>query len=122
MNKPNFRPIQQPLAVPDAALERLNDRMGVPVMTRPDTTRSDIAQSPRPMPKTATPARIQEKLSVELPTYLMDAMKQEALTRKVSVRHLVMIALKGLGLEIEPEDLVPDARRSAYKGRTPASL
>ena len=112
MNKPQFRPIQQPLAVPDAALDRLNDRMGVPTMSRPD-----ITQAPRSVPKPSPQARAQEKLSVELPTYLMDAMKQEALTRKVSVRHLVMIALKGLGLEIDPTDLVPDARRSAYKGR-----
>ena len=116
MTKPNFRPIQQPLAVPDAALERLNDRMGVPTMSRPD-----ILQTPKANPRAPTPARTLEKLSVELPTYLMDAMKQEALSRKVSVRHLVMIALKGQGLAIDPEDLVPDARRTAYKGRTSAS-
>lgn len=117
MTKPNFRPIQQPLAVPDAALDRLNDRMGVPTMSRPDILQTlPIANLRAP-----APARALEKLSVELPTYLMDAMKQEALSRKVSVRHLVMIALKGQGLAIEPEDLVPDARRTAYKGRTSAS-
>ncbi len=117
MSKPHFRPIQQPLAVTDAALDRLADSMGVPTMTWPDAKRSDSATA-KPAPK---PMRVQEKLSVELPAYLMDAMKQEALTRKVSVRHLVMIALKGMGLAIDPEDLVPDARRSAYKGRTSTS-
>ena len=113
MSKPKFRPIQ-PLSVPDIALDRINEQMGVPAMTRPEIIRSvQAASKPAPRP--------QEKLSCELPTYLMDAMRQEALTRKVSVRHLVITALKGIGLAVEAEDLVPDARRSAHsKSRNPA--
>ncbi len=66
--------------------------------------------------------RPQEKLTVELPGYLMDAMNRAALDQHISVRHLVMLALQGYGLAIDAADLVPDARRSQAKSRTPASL
>ena len=52
----------------------------------------------------------------------MDAMKRAALDQRISVRHLVMLALQGYGLAIDAADLVPDARRSQAKSRTPASL
>ena len=121
MSKPAFRPIA-PLDADDAALDRVNDRLGVPTMVRPasksalPSPNSTARQEPRP--STATGLRPQEKLTVELPGYLMDAMKQDALNRRTSVRHLVMLGLQKLGFTISPEDLVPDARRNQSRGRT----
>jgi hypothetical protein len=124
MSKPSFHPIA-PLDVDDAALERVNDRLGVPTMVRPASKSalpSPVATARQePRPSAAAGARPQEKLTVELPGYLMDAMKQEALNRRTSVRHLVMIGLQKMGLAISPEDLVPDARRSTNKVRIPVS-
>jgi hypothetical protein len=102
MSKPQFRPIT-PLDVDDAALDRINDTLGVPTMVRPAPSLPQVKPKPAPRP--------QEKLTIELPGYLMDAMKLAAVKQRVSVRHLVMLALQAHGMTIEPEDLVPDARR-----------
>jgi len=56
-----------------------------------------------------------EKLTIELPAYLTDAMKRAALDRRTSVRHLVMLALKKSGFEIAACDLIPDGRRTRPK-------
>jgi hypothetical protein len=58
-----------------------------------------------------------EKLSVELPGYLTDAMKRHAAEQRTSMRHIVMRGLAALGFEIKPSDLVPDGRRLARKSR-----
>lgn len=111
MTKPTFRPIA-PLDVDDAALERVNESLGVPTLVRPGTGAAQSSAA-RPSPK-PTP---QEKLTVEITAYLMDAVRHRALERRMSIRHLVMLALKGVGLTVEPGDLVPDARRA--KPRNP---
>jgi hypothetical protein len=58
-----------------------------------------------------------EKLSIELPGYLTDAMKRQAAENRTSVRHIVMRGLAALGFEIASGDLVPDARRLPRKSR-----
>jgi hypothetical protein len=121
MSKPNFRPIASPLAVDDQALERVNERLGVPTMVRART--SSLAAEPAlaapsaAMQPVLPPLRAQEKLTTEMPLYLMDALKQEAARRRVSVRYLVMLGLQATGFTIQPEDLVPDARRSTRRVR-----
>lgn len=116
MSKPTFRPIASPLSVDDTALDRVNEQLGVPTMVRPRQ-----ASAPQEAARTAPvaerspappPVRAQEKLTAELPIYLMDALKQEAARRRVSVRHLVMLGLQATGFTIMAEDMVPDARRS----------
>lgn len=119
MSKPTFRPIASPLAVDDMALERVNEQLGVPTMVRSkpvsaphETARSGALSE---SPPAALPARAQEKLTAELPIYLMDALKQEAARRRVSVRYLVMLGLQATGFTIMAEDMVPDARRSGRR-------
>jgi hypothetical protein len=58
-----------------------------------------------------------EKLSVELPGYLTDALKRQAAENRTSVRYIVMRGLVAIGFDIAPADLVPDARRLARKSR-----
>jgi len=137
-HRPTFRPISAPLDVDDEALGRLNEQLGVPALVRAPAERPAGGQgtrqdSPNPesrpsptlsaqdapkakKPAMATPGPV-EKLSVELPGYLTDAMKRQAVENRTSVRHIVMRGLAALGFEIAPGDLVPDARRLPRKTR-----
>lgn len=138
---PTFRPITTPLDVDDAALDKLNDRLGVPTMV--PARAQPIAEakgSPEEEPKvngsgTPSPSRTNErgvkkttaaampprgpveKLTIELPGYLTDALKHDALKRRTTARHVVMLGLQALGFQIKPEDLVPDARRTRKPAR-----
>ena len=107
MNKPNFRPIA-PLDADDAALERVNERLGVPVMVRPavKTAHADVTTSNR---QAVSPPRRQQKLTVRIPGYLVDALKRQALEQRTTVRHLVLLALQKDGNAIEAVDLLPGA-------------
>ena len=107
MSKPNFRPIA-PLDVDDNALERVNERLGVPTMVR------QPAQPPQSAATTATrqpvtPPRRQQKLTVRIPGYAVDALKRDALNARTTVRHLVLLALQKAGYSIEAADLLPGA-------------
>jgi hypothetical protein len=138
--RPSFRDIAPPLDVDDGALARLNDQMGVPVMRKPEAKPAanhagtvQHAPKPEPLPspgprpadppavKNPAPAtvpnrRALEKLTVELPGYLMDAIKRDAIDRHSTARHVVLLALQSAGFTVEPADLVPYApRRKAAK-------
>ena len=107
MNKPNFRPIA-PLDVGDDALERINERLGVPTMVRPPVKASQpavVTASRQPV----TPPRRQQKLTVRIPGYLVDALKRSALEQRTTVRHLVLLALQKDGYTVEASDLLPGA-------------
>ena len=136
--RPTFRPITTPLDVDDGGLDRLNEQLGVPALVRsapeipasgPGTTPDSPKQEPRPSPSPAAsdsprakksapaiPGPV-EKLSIELPGYLTDALKRQAAENRSSVRHIVMRGLAALGFEIASGDLVPDARRVSRKIR-----
>jgi hypothetical protein len=135
-HRPSFRDIAPPLDVDDGALAKLADQMGVPTLVKPpakpaahrseapqDALRPEPLPSPAPRPADAAAARIPasdrralEKLTVELPGYLMDAIKQDALNRHTTARHVVLLALQSAGFRVEPADLVPYApRRKAAK-------
>lgn len=106
MTKPNFRPIA-PLDVTDSELDRVNEQMGVPVMLRPDkASRIDGKTASRQAVK---PPRRQQKLTVRIPSDLVDAMKRRALDQRTSVRHLLLLALQKDGYTVEAADLLPGA-------------
>ena len=120
-DRPNrFRPIALPLDVDDAALDRVNAQLGVPTLTKPAAT---PVTSKRALPETAAiPDRALEKLTIELPRYLADALRRAAVERRTTARHLVMLALRSDGFAVEDQDLVPDGRRARGKGRTSVVL
>jgi hypothetical protein len=134
-HRPSFRDIAPPLDVDDGALKKLADHMDVPVLRKPEP-KSDanrhqpLQDAPRPealpspairdkdssaVQKTAPAAvpdrRALEKLTVELPGYLMDAIKRDAIDRQSTARHVVLLALQSAGFRVEPADLVPYAPR-----------
>lgn len=114
----SFRPIAGPLDVDDAALDRINTQLGVPTLTKPV---ANVKPEPRAKSKPAVPAAVGgiraplEKLTIEVPSYLADAMKRDALDKRTTVRHLVMTALQKSGFEIASLDLVADGRRTRIK-------
>lgn len=110
-----FRPIAAPLDVDDAALDLVNHQLGVPTLTKPvaNSAAADLAGAVRMEPVRAP----LEKLTIELPAYLADALRREAVGRRTTARHLVMLALRNDGFEVGEADLVPDGRRARGKGR-----
>lgn len=142
-NAPHFRPIATPLDVDDDALEQINERLGVPTMVRSvpqpasdakgagvDAAKGNASDTPsrkdntaprakKPAAASIAPLKPTEKLTIELPGYLTDELKLHALNRRTSIRHVVMLGLQALGLRIEPDDLVPDARRTRHKTAKP---
>lgn len=120
--KPNkFRPIAVPLDVDDAALDRVNNQLGVPTLTKPA---ANAVAAPRlVLDVAAMPERaVLEKLTIELPRYLADALRRAAVEQRTTARHLVMLALRNDGFDVQEADLVPDGRRVRSKGRTSVVL
>ena len=139
MTKPAFRPIATPLDVDDAALARVADQMGVPTLVKPSPTLptggpqiardapTQIERNPAVPPAQASP-RVKkpaaasiprrtrlEKLTVEVPCYLIDAIKREALDQRSCARHVLMLALRNAGFKVDEADMVPDGRRQHRK-------
>lgn len=115
MSKPQFRPIP-PLDVPDSALEAVNDRLNVPVMVRnpkdaKESTVTASRQQPRVEPAKVEPEDIEVRMAVNVPQSLMDQLRETAARKRVSVRHLVLVALKAQGYRIDASEMVGDGRR-----------
>lgn len=107
MTKPSFRPIA-PLDVDDSALERVNDHLGVPVMVRPPL-KSALPAATTASRQAVAKASPQQKLTIRIPDYLVDALKRRALDDRSTVRKLVLLALQKDGFAVKAEDLLPGA-------------
>lgn len=103
MTKPNFRPIA-PLDADDAALERVNDTLGVPTMVRPPA--KTVTPPSRPA---AAPSRRQKKVTFRGPEPVIDALKLDALNQKTTIRNLILKSLRESGYAVLDEDLLPGA-------------
>jgi hypothetical protein len=138
--RPAFRSIPAPLTVDDDALEQINRTLGVPALVKPAADPLPEPQgfvqdapkpspSPSPTPKATAPSRTKkptpaaddlpapiERLHVELPGYVTDALRLEAATKRTSMRHIVLRGLAAIGFAINPADLAPDGRRKPAKG------
>lgn len=111
-----FRPIATPLDVDDAALDRVNSQLGVPTLTKPLGQSAPAGVKAPPLPAAPEHAPL-EKLTIELPSYVADALRREAAANRTTARHIVMLALRKNGFLVEDSDLVPDGRRSRGKVR-----
>src|ERR1700674_1828172 len=87
------------------ASQRWSRRWGAtPVMGQRRRSRAgDAAQS--------TPRAQMKTLNVEVPGYAWIAIKTLAAQQMVSVRHVIMSALKANGIEIKDADMIEDGRR-----------
>lgn len=59
----------------------------------------------------ATPRSRMKSLNIELPDYAWTDLKIRAVREQVSVRHIIMSALKEQGIEISEADMIEDGRR-----------
>lgn len=117
---PSFRSIAAPIDADDATLDSINAKLGVPILTKPTSADKPARQlksadSAAPI-HDAAQAPI-EKLTIELPDYLADALRRTALDRKSSARHVIMAALQKDGFKIAAVDLVPDGRRARRRSQ-----
>jgi hypothetical protein len=137
--RPSFRDIAPPLDVDDGSLAKLADQLAVPKLVRPTAEPSIAGQqpvqdAPKPIPRSSpaakpenapaaqknAPASIShpsavDSFTIEMPRYLIHAIKRDALDRDTTARYVVMLALQMAGFEIDAADMVPDARRRPAK-------
>lgn len=100
------------------AVEKFTQRHNVPTLAfpanpPPHATQEALPVQPQPQ-ATATRAepRPMKRLPMEVPEYVMDALKRKALeTKGASVRYVVLCALKAYGIPVREEEMVLDKRR-----------
>lgn len=112
---PSFRSIAAPLDVDDAALDRINERLGVPTLSKPPASQKSSEAADTDSEEMAGARAAMEKLTIEMPAYLVDAMKRVALDRRTTVRHVVLAAIRASGFEIADADMVTDGRRTRHR-------
>jgi hypothetical protein len=102
--KPTFRAIAEPLDVADADLDRLNQRMGVPTLVAGAPQQEQPPDQPKP----------QRPINILVPDYVAKAVRQLAHDEECSIRCVVLKALARSGIDVDPSDLVADARRAKF--------
>lgn len=116
----------------DDRLEQLASAKGVGALVRPETLKPRAGQgtapsrtAPQALPATpaddesrpvaaadhATPRSRMKTINLELPDYVWTDLKIRSAHQQVSVRHLIMHALKGQGIAIREADMIEDGRR-----------
>ncbi len=122
--RPAFQSIE--LDPIDARLEARAAERGIPTLVTPKAEPPLETQPPEaptasepPAPrkpgrgpaKGATPRSRMKGLKVELPDYVWIALKKRAAEEMVSLRHIIMTALREKGIPINDADMVEDGRR-----------
>lgn len=110
--------------IDDDALESLARDKGVGSLVKPvaskagEGTRAEAKVTPAPADtaqdsddRQPTPRSRMKAVNIELPDYAWTELKIMAAKEQVSVRHIVMMALKARGIEISDFDLIEDGRR-----------
>lgn len=112
--------------IDDDQLERLARDKGVGAMVKPEKVQAGAGEAvaaPAPMAAKvaseteatatgATPRSRMKTVNLELPDYVWTDLKIRSAHEQVSVRHIIMTALKEKGLTIREVDMVEDGRRA----------
>jgi hypothetical protein len=136
-SRPQFRPIPAPPPVDDATLEQIADKLGVPKLVTPvpDPPMADqipavdkprAEPGPSPTARTAKRTHAQKKrppvemmkFSAQIPVYVSQAINQRAAADRCTVRHLLLLGMRAIGIPVEDADLVPDGRRQPPRSRS----
>ncbi len=105
--------------IDDARLEQLAETKGVAKLVKPIANRAGEA-APKRQAATAdkvvrsvgaTPRARMKTINLELPDYVWTDLKIRAAKEQVSLRHIVMTALRTAGVEINESDMIQDGRR-----------
>jgi hypothetical protein len=102
----------------DARLEAKAAEKGIPTLVAPKAALERAGAGPAPPPEAGrgpaegpTPRARMKGLKVELPDYVWVAIKKKAAEEMVSLRHVIMTALKAQGIAIADADMIEDGRR-----------
>ncbi len=124
----NIRPAFQSLELDpiDARLEAKAAEKGIPTLVTPKAEPPIAEEATMPVLPAAlaarkasraavepqsTPRSRMKGLKIELPDYVWIALKKQAAEDMVSLRHLIMKALRAQGVAINDGDMVEDGRR-----------
>jgi hypothetical protein len=124
----NMRPVFQSLELDpiDARLEAKAAEKGIPTLVTPKAESLIAEEATMPVEPTvsaarklgraaaqtqSTPRSRMKGLKIELPDYVWIALKKQAAEDMVSLRHLIMKALRAQGVAINDGDMVEDGRR-----------
>jgi hypothetical protein len=112
-NRPAFQSVE--LDPIDLRLEARAAEKGIPTLISPATATAAVA-GPRKRSRAgaqaeSTPRARMKTLNVEVPDYAWVAIKTRAAQEMVSVRHVIMSALRANGIEIKDADMIEDGRR-----------
>lgn len=116
-NDRGFQSIRSPLRAGDEEdlLEALAARKGIGRLQSPEGSEppplAPRRQTAEPEPQKATSRDRVKSMNLELPDYVMRALKELALNENCSVRHIIMRSLLKEGIEINPADMIADGRR-----------
>jgi hypothetical protein len=103
-NDRGFQSILRPdRAGEDHLLEELAAKKGISRLQSPP--------GPEPTPPQPTPRPRIKSMNLELPDYVMRALKEMALRDDCSVRHIIMRSLAREGIPVQPADMIADGRR-----------
>jgi hypothetical protein len=127
MPAPKPRPAFQSVELDpiDARLEAKAADKGIPTLVtpKPETSPQEEPAAPPETPvfaprkatrvvsRQATPRSHMKGLKIELPDYVWIALKKRAAEEMVSLRHLIMTALRNQGIHINDADMIEDGRR-----------
>jgi hypothetical protein len=127
MATPRPRPAFQSVELDpiDARLEAKAAEKGIPTLVSPKADEPPpvepapaveaIPVVPRKItpsaPKQATPRSRMKGLKIELPDYVWVALKKRAAEDMVSLKHIIMTALRDKGIPINDADMFEDGRR-----------
>jgi hypothetical protein len=121
--RPSFQSVE--LDPIDARLEAKAVEKGIPTLVTPRIEEPPAAVTPMPVvpaappprnagrgPSTqATPRPRMRGLKIELPDYVWVELKKHAAEEMVSLRYVIMMALRAKGIPINDADMVEDGRR-----------
>jgi hypothetical protein len=119
-SRPSFQSVE--LDPIDARLEAKAVEKGIPTLVthKADASPAEepsapVASAPRKparaLSKQATPRSRMKGLKIELPDYVWVALKKRAAEDMVSLRHVIMTALRDKGIPINDADMIEDGRR-----------
>lgn len=112
-DRPDFQPVE--FDELDARLSETAARKGIPALisTAPGSSHPSKSRTQASEPNANTPKKtsIRKPINIEVPDYLWTDLKITAAKKMVSVRHLVLVALKEQGYVIAEEELIEDGRR-----------
>ncbi len=118
--RPSFQSVE--LDPIDARLDAKAAEKGIPTLVIAKAEAAPQIEPPPPVAavprkvsrgaaKEATPRSRMKGLKIELPDYVWVALKMKAAEEMVSLRHVIMTALKKQGVVINDADMIEDGRR-----------